>query len=195
MGWIDSLSHLWTCLKIQGCFIITLLVKNFTWRQIRSVKESLGCCFWCYSAVYPSPERPAGGSRGPCMSERRLSHSEFTICCSARVPRRCQTQGGRPNACCCGSSHFYYYYYYFFSISLCSVFPGHFFKWRYELQSPEAGLRFTRLPNHPGREKEWNKIKNPLEKSPSSRIIDFNDSLALFWNEKPKSTAHELQSS
>lgn len=55
-----------------------------------------------------------------------------------------------------------------------------FFNLRYELQSPEAGLRFTRLPNHPGREKEWNKIKNPLEKSPSSRIIDFNDSLALF---------------
>lgn len=59
-----------------------------------------------------------------------------------------------------------------------------FFNLRYELQSPEAGLRFTRLPNHPGREKEWNKIKNPLEKSPSSRIIDFNDSLALFWDEK-----------
>lgn len=167
-GRIDSLSRPWTCLKIEGCFIITLLIKNFTWRRIRSVKESLVYSFWCHSAVYPSPARPAGGSRGPCMSERRLSHSEFTICCSARVPRRCQTQGGRPNACCCGSSQFLLFFFsHYFSPQVSALFfLVTFFNLRYELQSPEAGLRFTRLPNHPGREKEWNKIKNPLEKKP-----------------------------
>lgn len=98
--------------------------------------------------------------------------------------------GGRPNACYSSSSQFLLFV--FLLLLFISTFLLFFLVtfWNYSLNYRARGrLRFLHaFPTFGSREK-WDK------KPPSLRIIDFNDSLALFWNEKPKSTVYELHSS
>lgn len=100
---------------------------------IRSVQGTFFLIF--FISVYPSCVSTAGGSRGPCMNELWLSHSEFTICCSARVPGRCQTR--EVDLMLVTQAHLSFYY--FFIIHLHSsqpYFSWSLFKLQFVLQSP-----------------------------------------------------------
>lgn len=98
----------------------------------RSVKGNLFPIICISEYSYPSCMWPAGDSRGPRMEEPWLSHSEFTICCSARVPRRLPDTGGIGLMLVTQAHPTFYYFFIilllFISTVLSSVFPGHFFK-------------------------------------------------------------------
>ena len=102
--------------------------------------------------------------------------------------------GGRPNAFYSDSSQiFYFIFLLFISAVLGLVSLGHFLNYTMNYCTG-GGLRFTHISNLRAKSK-GDEMKSTWEKKiPFSHMIDFNDGLALFWNENPKSADYELHS-
>lgn len=92
------------------------------------------------------------------MNELQLSHSEFTICCSARVPGRCQTREVELMLVTASSQVLLVFFLLLFiPTALDSVFPGH------SSQSLREGEAFTDMANF------WVKTKSGLKLNPPEK--------------------------
>lgn len=118
---------------------------------------------------------PAGASRGPCMNELQLSHSEFTICCSARVPGRCQTREVELMLVTASSQVLLVFFF-------ITIYPHSFrlfFSWSL-FAKPEGGWSFYWHGQLLGQDKKWPEIKSSWKRKKNLiHTIYFNDSLAL----------------